>query len=73
MAMKCPPKYGQIYDHKGAVSTKNWCLPRALPTTEQQKHLPPASVHHKLSVVEDGGTWGATVNEGAKNGTSLSD
>ena len=25
------------------VSTTNWHLPRALPTTEQQKHLPSAS------------------------------
>ena len=39
MLMKCPPKYGQIYDHKGAVSTTNWHGPRALPTTEQQRHL----------------------------------
>ena len=23
MVMKCPPKYGRIYDHKGAVSTTN--------------------------------------------------
>ena len=25
------------------VSTTNWHLPRALPTTEQQRHLPSAS------------------------------
>ena len=36
------PKYGWIYDHKGIVSTTNWHLPRALPTTEQQRHLPSA-------------------------------
>ena len=44
MVMKCPPKYGQIYDHKGAMSTTNWHLPRALPRTEQQRHLPSASM-----------------------------
>ena len=44
MVMKCPPKYGQIYDHKGAMSTTNWHLPRALPVTEQQRRLPSASV-----------------------------
>ena len=42
MVMKCPPKYGRIYDHKGVVSTKNWHLPRALPTSEQQRRLPSA-------------------------------
>ena len=42
--MKCPSKYGWIYDHKGAVSTTNWHLPRALPVTEQQRHLPSASM-----------------------------
>ena len=26
------------------LSTTNWHLPRALPMTEQQRHLPPASV-----------------------------
>ena len=25
------------------LSTTNWCLPRALPVTEQQRHLPSAS------------------------------
>ena len=44
MVMKCPPKYGWIYDHKGPVSTTNWHLPRALPVTEQQRHLPSASM-----------------------------
>ena len=44
MVMKCPQKYGWIYDHKGVVSTTNWHLPRALPMTEQQMHLPSASV-----------------------------
>ena len=39
--MKGPPKYGQNYDHKGAVSTTNWHFPRALPTTEQ-RDFPPA-------------------------------
>ena len=38
------PKYGWIYDHKGAMSTTNWHLPRALPMTEQQRHLPSASM-----------------------------
>ena len=38
------PKYGQNYDRKGAMSTTNWHLPRALPTTEQQRHLPSASM-----------------------------
>ena len=33
------PKHGQIYDHKGAMSTTNWHLPRALPMTEQQRRL----------------------------------
>ena len=37
------PKYGQNYDRKGAMSTTNWHLPRALPMTEQQRHLPSAS------------------------------
>ena len=37
------PKHGQIYDHKGAMSTTNWHLPRALPMTEQQTHLPSTS------------------------------
>ena len=36
-------KYGQIDDHKGAMSTTNWHLPRALPMTEQQRHLPSTS------------------------------
>ena len=42
MVMKCPPKYGQIYDHKGAMSTINWHLPRALPTPDNKGicHLP---------------------------------
>ena len=44
MVMKCPPKYGQSYDHKGSISTTNWHLPRALPMTEQQRHLPSASM-----------------------------
>ena len=44
VVMKCPPKYGQIYDHKGAVSTTNWHLPRELPTTEPQRRLPSASM-----------------------------
>ena len=47
MVMKChppPPKYGWIYDHKGAMSTANWHLPDALPTTEQQRHLPSVSM-----------------------------
>ena len=44
MVMKCPPKYGRIYDHKGAISTTNWHLTRALQTTEQQRHLPSASM-----------------------------
>ena len=47
MVMKCPSMYGWIYDHKGAVSTTNWHGPRALPTTEQQRHLeiePPAAI-----------------------------
>ena len=43
MIMKCPPKYGHIYDHKGAVSTTNWHFPRALPTTEEKRQFPPAS------------------------------
>ena len=43
MVMKCPPEYGQIYDHKGAMPTTNWHLPRALPATEQQRPLPSAS------------------------------
>ena len=43
MVMKCLPKYGWIYDHKGALSTTNWHLPRALPMIEQQGHLPSAS------------------------------
>jgi len=43
MVMKCPPKHGRIYDHKGALSTTNWHLARALPRTEQQRHLPSAS------------------------------
>ena len=43
IVMKCPPKYGQIYDHKGAVSTTNWHLPRELPTAGQQRCLPSAS------------------------------
>ena len=42
--MKCPPKHGRIYDHKGVVSTKNWHLPRALSMTGQQRHLPSATV-----------------------------
>ena len=37
------PKYGQNYDHKGAMSTTNWYLPRAWPLTEQQRQLPSAS------------------------------
>ena len=41
--MKGPPKYGQNYDHKGAVSTTNWHFPRALPTTEEKRQFPPAS------------------------------
>ena len=44
MVMKCPLKYGRIYDHKGAVSTTNWHLPTALPTTEHQRHLTSASM-----------------------------
>ena len=44
MVVKCPQKYGRIYDHKGATSITNWHLPRALPMTEQQRHLPSASV-----------------------------
>ena len=36
------------------MSTTNWHLPRALPTTEQQRHLPSASMeieaHAALSV-----------------------
>ena len=43
LVMKCPPKYHWIHDHKGAVSTTNWHIPRALPMTEQQRHLPSAS------------------------------
>ena len=43
MVMKCPPKYGRIYDHKGVMSTKNWHVPRALPMSEQQRRLPSAS------------------------------
>lgn len=42
MVTKCPPRYGLTYDHKGDVSTINWHLPRALPTTEQQRRLPSA-------------------------------
>ena len=36
------PKYGQNYDHKGAVSSTNWHLPRTLPLTENKGicHLP---------------------------------
>ena len=41
---KWPPKYGRIYDYKGAMSTTNWHLPNALPMTEQQRHLPSASM-----------------------------
>ena len=37
-------KYGWIYDYKGAMSTTNWHLPNALPMTEQQRHLPSASM-----------------------------
>ena len=44
MVMKCPPKYGQSYDHKESISTTNWHLPRALPMTEEQRHLPSASM-----------------------------
>ena len=40
---KWPPMYGWIYDNKGAMSTTNWHLPRAVPMTEQQSHLPSAS------------------------------
>ena len=40
--MKCLPKYGRIYDHKGTLSTTNWHL-ETLPMTEQG-HLPSASV-----------------------------
>ena len=50
MVMKCLPKYGWIYDHKGALSTTNWHLPRALPVTEQQQpgHLPSASASEEM-------------------------
>ena len=41
--MKCLPKCGWIYDHKGALSTTNLHLPRTLPAIEQQGHLPSAS------------------------------
>ena len=37
MVMKCLPKYGWIYDHKGALSTTNWHLPRALPMIEKTR------------------------------------
>ena len=47
MVMKSPPKYAWICDHRGAMSTTNWHLPRALPTTEQQRHLPSASMETK--------------------------
>ena len=54
MVMKCPPKYGWIYDHKGAVSTTNGHLPRALPMTEQQRHLPSAMViEHNAAIAVD--------------------
>ena len=49
------PKYGQNYDRKGAMSTTNWHLPRALPLTEQQRHLPSASTeigHHAAIAVD---------------------
>ena len=49
--MKCPAKYGRIYDHKGVMSTTNWHLPRALPTTEQQRHLSSASMEIRTSLV----------------------
>ena len=39
MVMKCLPKYGRIYDHKGTVSTTDWHGPRALPMTGQQRRL----------------------------------
>ena len=39
MVMKCLPKYGRIYDHKGTVSTIDWHEPRALPMTGQQRRL----------------------------------
>ena len=44
MVTKFLPKYGLIYDHKGALSTTNRLLLSALPMTEQQGHLPSASV-----------------------------
>ena len=52
MFMKCPRKYGRIYDHKGAMSTTNGHLPRALPVTKQQRHLPSASMEIRTSLVD---------------------
>ena len=49
--MKCPSKYGWIYDHKGAVSTTNWHLPRLLPMTVQQGHSQSASAETKPCIV----------------------
>ena len=63
MTMKWPPKYGQIYDHKGAVSTTNWHLPRALPMTEEQRHLPHASTEiesHAAIAIDLQQSWGSS-------------
>ena len=65
-----PPKYGRIYDHKEAMSARNWHLPRVLPTTEQQRHLPSASTGDWAPCCYS--CWPSTSPEGVQGGTLCS-
>ena len=68
MVTKFLPKYGLIYDHKGALSTLNLHLPRALTLTEQQGHLPSASVETESGAAAAGDP--STPAEGVQGGVS---
>ena len=67
---KWPPKYGRIYDYKGAMSTTNWHLPRAVPMTEQQSHLPSASRDWTPCCYS---CWPSTPTEGVQGGVRHSE
>ena len=59
MVMKWSPKYGRIYDHKGSAT--NWHLPKALPTSEQQRHSLASSMEIELhTAAADDFSWGSS-------------